>query len=505
MRFKRAVNCAIICFRVFKRARARRQRQVEEDVETKVEMLEGDRAKVVVTVDEATVAARIKKQYKQVANQYNIPGFRRGKAPRPVIDNALGKDYVRAVVTDELVNELYPLVIDDTGIYPVGDPDFDEENMELVQDGQDYVFDFEIGVNPTMELSSYDPVEIEMPPEKATEEQIDDEVDSLLEHYMEIVPAPANTKVKADKYVELKITATDDKGDAIESINEEALRYRIGSGLLPSTFDDELIGCKKGDAKQFTIDTPTETYAMTAACAGKTAKINFDVTVNTVLKETLPELTDAWVKDKIGVDTIEDLRKELADEIESTLGNALPRMKESRVLEKLAERLEGDVPENLVEEAETTLLQDFFNQLQRGGLSLDMYLQQQGITSEQFRDDVKQQATDMAKQDLALDAYAAHAGLAATDEDIREEFVASGSTDPDALMEDWRKNGQMYMVRQGILRQKAAKELVDSAIVTEEKPEGAKKGKHSKEAEEADEAKADAKDEAEAEAEKPAE
>ena len=135
-------------------------------METKVETLEGDRAKVTVTVDEATVAGRIKKQYKQVANQYNIPGFRRGKAPRPVIDAALGKDYVRAVVTDDLVNELYPLAVDESGIYPIGQPDFNEENMDLVKDGEAYVFDFEIGVKPTMELSSYDPVEIEMPPEK---------------------------------------------------------------------------------------------------------------------------------------------------------------------------------------------------------------------------------------------------------------------------------------------------------------------------------------------------
>ena len=96
-------------------------------METKVEVLEGDRAKVTVTIDEATIAKRIKSQYKKVANQYTIPGFRRGKAPRPVIDSALGKDYVRAVVTDEIVNESYPLAIDEAGIFPVGQPDFKEE------------------------------------------------------------------------------------------------------------------------------------------------------------------------------------------------------------------------------------------------------------------------------------------------------------------------------------------------------------------------------------------
>ena len=134
------------------------------------------------------------------------------------------------------------------------------------------------------------------------------------------------------------------------------------------------------------------------------------------------------------------------------------------------------------------VLQDFFNQLQRQGLTLDNYLQQQGITSAQFRDDMKQQAAEMSKQDLALDAYAAQAGIEATEEDIRKEFEDSGVADPESLMQQWRESGQMYMVRQGILRQKAAAELVENAVVTEEAPVEEKKaeGKHSKKEEPAE-------------------
>ena len=452
-------------------------------METKVELLEGNRAKVTVTIDEKTVTDRIKKKYKEVARQYTIPGFRKGKAPRPVIDSALGKDYVRAVVTDDVVNESYPFVIDEVGIYPIGKPDFAEENMDLVEDGKVYTFVFEVDVKPTPELSNYDPVEIEMPSEHATDEQIDAEIDALLEHYKEYVNAPANTKVKADKHVDLKITATDDNGENIDSITTESMQYGVGSGLFPETFDEQIIGMKKGETKQFTIAVPSEATAMTAPLMGKTSEINFDVEVLAVKKEKVPELTDEWVKEKIGVDTVEDLRKEVAEEIESSLSNTLPRVKENRVLEQLAARYEGDVPEGLVEENETTLLQDFFNQLQRAGVTLDMYLQQQGITSGQFTDDIKQQAADMAKQDLALDAWAAHAGIEATDKDLLDEFAKAGATEPESMMEEWRKNGQMHLLRQGILRQKAALALVEAAVVTEEKPEGKKAGKHSKDEE----------------------
>lgn len=454
-------------------------------METKVEALEDNRAKVAVTIDEKTIADRIKKQYKHVANQYTIPGFRRGKAPRPVIDNVLGKDYVRATVTDEVVNESYPLAIDEAGLFPVGQPDFDEESMDLVKDGESYTFVFEVDTKPTPELENYEPVAIEMPHEGATDEQVDKEVDALLDHYYEVVDAPANTKVKPDKFVNMKISATDDNGEDIKSITTDSFQYELGSGLYPQTFDDELIGMKKGETKQFSIDVPSEPFAMTATLAGKTSQINFDVEVLAVQKKKLPELTDEWVQQKIGVETVEELRDELRGEIESQQESVFPRLKESRVLTALADRLVGDVPESVVSEAESQLLQDFFNQLQRQGMTLDVYLQQQGITSDQFRDDVKQQAEDMAKQDLALDAYAAHAGMEATDADVRDEFEAAGSADPDQLMEEWRKNGQMYLVRQGILRQKAAKELVESAVVTEEvaekeEDEGKKTGKHAK-------------------------
>lgn len=450
-------------------------------METKVEALEGNRIKVTVTVEGATIAERMKKKYKEVANQYNIPGFRRGKAPRPVIDSALGKDYVRALVTDDVISETMPLAMDEGTFYPVGKPELDQD-ADLVEDKTDYSYSFEIETKPAGSLTSYDPVEIEMPAEDVDDEQIEEEIDALREHYVEIVDAPANTKVKEDKYVQMKVSATDDKGEEIASLKEDSIEYGIGSGVYPKEFDEQIIGLKKGDSKQFTIDTPAEATAATATVMGKTTTITFDVEIQAVKKKKLPELTDEWVMTKIGLDNVEALRNELREEIASQKQNIFPRLKESRALQALADRFEGEVPDGIVEDAEANLMQDFFNQLQRSGLTLDMYLQQAGITSSQFRDDIKEQARDMTKQDLAIDAWAANAGIEATEEEIRKEFEEAGTGDPEALMEDWRRNGQMHLIRQGIIRQKAAKEIVDNAIVTEEKPEAVeeKTGKHAK-------------------------
>ena len=164
-------------------------------METKVEALEGNRVKVTVTVEGATVADRMKKKYKEVANSYNIPGFRRGKAPRPVIDSALGKDYVRALVTDDIISETMPLAMDEGTFYPVGQPDLDKD-ADLAEDKADYSYSFEIETKPAGELTSYEPVEITMPSAEVDDEQIDEQNDMLREHYVEIVAAQANSKGK---------------------------------------------------------------------------------------------------------------------------------------------------------------------------------------------------------------------------------------------------------------------------------------------------------------------
>ena len=150
-------------------------------VETKVEALEDNRTKVTVTVDAADIDARIKKTYKDFANKYNFPGFRKGKAPRPIIDNALGAEAVRATVTDDVVNGTYPLAIDDCDLYPIAKPEFDE--TDLVEAGKPYTFSFTVTVKPEIEISSYEPVEIELPAEGTTDAEIDEQIDKVKANY----------------------------------------------------------------------------------------------------------------------------------------------------------------------------------------------------------------------------------------------------------------------------------------------------------------------------------
>lgn len=452
-------------------------------METKVEAMEDNRAKLTVTIDAKDVDACIKKTYKDFAGKYNFPGFRKGKAPRPVIDNMLGKEAVLASVTDELVNGAYPLAIDESGLYPVGQPKVVAD--ELVAAGADYVFTVEFDCAPEYELSNYEPVAIELPSEEVTEEEIDEQIDMFREQLSTLEDASGNCKVKADSIVDLAIKAVDEAGEDMTTLSSESRIYGMGLNMLPAEFDEKLVGLKKGQDVAFELDAAGNESIL---LRGLTGKINFEVKVNVVKKRVLPEVTEEWAKEN-NFESVEDLRNRVRDGIQNQKTANMPALKENACLAALAERLDAEVPEALAEQQEAQLLQNFFQQLQMQGLSFDVYLGSNNLTADQFKEDVKKQAADMAKQDLALDAWARNAGYVVTDEELSAEFAKSGAEDPKALEAEWRANGQLHMVRQGIMRARAVEELMENAVVTEAKPakkKTAKKAKAEKAAEDAE-------------------
>lgn len=451
-------------------------------VETKVEALQDNRVKVTVTLEAADIDARIKKTYKEYANKYQFPGFRKGKAPRPIIDNALGKDAVRAAVTDEAVNSSVPLAIDDNKLYPVNPrPEFPEA-PGLVEGGKDYEFSFTIEVKPEVELSNYDNVEVELPAETATEEDVDAQVENFREHFADMKDAPANTKVKVDSELNIAMKVTDDNDNVIESLTTEERPYMMGSGILPAEFDEKLLGLKKGQSAQFELEIGDKPAELLRVVADEHKKLNFDVEVKAVRKRVLPEVTDEWVKAKFNFETVADFRNNIAEGITAQKQAMAPGVKERACLNALAERVDIEPPAALVETARRNLAQELFQQLQASAMSFDAYLNMLGMNSETFKEDLEKQATDTAKQDLALDAWARHYGIEVTDEDVANEFAAAGVEDPKKLEAEWRQAGQLYMIREGVLRTKAVKDLMDKAKVSEAKPEAKDEKKSEKKA-----------------------
>lgn len=435
-------------------------------MKTNVEVLETGSVKLTVTVEAAEIDARIKETYQDFAKKYKFPGFRPGKAPRQVIDNALGKEAARAVVTDSVVNELYPLAVDESGIFPVAQPEFDQPD-DMVVEGQDFVFSATVAVKPEFELSDYGPVSIKVPFKEATDAEIDEQIEALGDYYFDYKNSPANTKVKADSTIELNMTAKNEKGEEIAELAAEERMYELGQGLFPAVFDEALVGMKKGEAKTVEVNVKENPCMLTAMLQDKAEVVTIEVEVKAVKKKVPVEFTDEWVKENLGVEDMAELRTRMGESIEQQKGEMIPRIMEGAALAELRERIEAELPEYLLEAAERDLLQGFFAQLQQQGMTFDGYLQAQNLTPEQFKEDIKLQAADSVKEELALDAWARNAGITVSEEELMAEFQNSGAEDPDALFAEWKAQGRLHVAREGIIRGKAVEAILEAAQVEE--------------------------------------
>lgn len=403
-----------------------------------------------VTIPAADVDAAIKKAYKDAANKYRFPGFRAGRAPRPVIDNMLGKEATLAQATNDILAANEPAVLNELDIVPLKEGDYKE--LDLVKDHEDYTYTVTFSLRQSVELNSYEPVEIEMPPAEVTEGEIDAQIEMLMGYHatFEEVDRP----VQNDDYV---TAAVKDIKGATRFAGENRM-FVVGSENFPTEVNEGLVGMKKDESKEISW-TPMGDNA---------EEVTIEVTINNVKERKLPELTDEFVKENFGFDTIAAMHDGVKEELEGDKTSKLPGLKENRAVAALSERLELEkVDEDYEQSVFSELGQTFLQNLSSRGMTLDVWLQASGLTSEAFIADLHRQANDVARESLALDALARHLEIEVSDEDVDKEFVDAGVEDVEASKAQFVADGRMPAVRDSIRRSKAVDWLVENAKVTE--------------------------------------
>lgn len=437
---------------------------------TTVECLEDSKVKLSVTIPAVEVDARIKETYREIASKNNFPGFRKGRAPRQIIDSTLGREGILAQTTDDIVNEAYPMAIDAEDLRPLGDPTM--EQSDIVEEGKDYTFVASVSVTPLLNLVSYEPVEIELVSDKASEAEIEEQVTALRDYYFsfkEVDDRPAEIGDFAT--VDLKVTF---EGKEVPSLTFTERPVELGAKIVPGEIEEQIVGMKLGESKEFDFVAPHDTLASVGGEKDDTA--HAEVTLKAVRVKEFDTIDDAWAKEKTGFEDLADLRVHIAESIEGQRKEMLPRLKDQECSYAIAKRLEGEAPKEMIAATQQQLLRDFFNTLQRQGMTYDAYLQSTDLTPVQFQDDIKKQALDMATQSLALDSLFVHREMELTDEDIDKEFEGAGVDDPKALRKEWEEAGRMSTIREAIRRSKASDWLIETAIVTTVDP--AEKAKH---------------------------
>ncbi len=404
-----------------------------------------------ITVDSKDVDRAIKKAYSEMAQKYNFQGFRKGKAPRPVIDSMVGKQYVMGVATENLLSEVEPLVIEELNIVPLGEVSYGE-NPTLVEQGKDYSVDAVITVRPECELENYDAPEINMPPAEVTDAELEEQLEALLDLQSTFEDAAKTHKVNDKDLTKVQIENIENA----EDIAGERMIYADMPGV-PAEIVDAIKGMKVGDSKEVEFNRPASDV-----------KAKIKITIEEIKTKKTPKLTEKLAKESFGFDSIDALRDALKIEIEKDKKNSLPSLKENRVIQAIEDRLKlEETPKEYLEQVNKEITQDFLNQLSYQGMTVDSFLAQQGITPQQLVADLQEQAHHHARQSLALDALAAKLKLEALEEDVINEFKNIGMPDVEARYEEFKKNGQLPAIRESIKRSKALQWLTDNAKVTE--------------------------------------
>lgn len=409
-------------------------------------------AKVVVAA--ADVDAAIKKTYSDIATNYRFQGFRKGRVPRPVIDGMIGRKNVLGETTNQLMQQVEPLLFDELDVVPISEPNYGEGELPTVAEGEDYVLDATITVRPDVTLSTYEAPTINMPPAEPTEAEIDEQIDVLQGYHTTYDEIEEDRAVEAADVVSINVENVE---NAERFAGENRMLDMAGTGM-PSAFDEQLVGLTKGETRDLE-------WTDGEGDAAVTHKVK--VTLNSIRKANTPELTDEFVKKSYGFDTIAELREAVSEELAQDKAYTLPNVKENRLVDAVAATLElEEIPEEYVNNVYTDLVQNFLTQLQNQGTTLDSYLQVRGITAEAFLDDLRQQAQERARQSLALDALADHLELKVEHEDLVKEFT-DANMDAESSIEEFRNDGRLPAVREAIRRSKALEWLVANCKINE--------------------------------------
>ncbi|QIZ10094.1 trigger factor [Priestia megaterium] len=380
----------------------------------KWEKLEGNRGVLTVEVSAEKVNEGLTAAFNKVVKQVNVPGFRKGKMPRPMFEKRFGVESLYQDALDILLPEAYGSAIDETGIEPIDRPDIDIEQMEK---GKELIFKATVQVKPEVTLGEYKGLEVEALDTNVTDEDVANELKTLQERQAELVVKEEGTIENGDTVV-LDFEGFVD-GEAFEGGKAENHSLEIGSGSFIPGFEEQLVGLATGESKDVEVTFPEEYHA--AELAGKPAV--FKVTIHEIKGKELPALDDEFAKDVDDeVETLEALKEKIKTRLENSKKHEAEHHLRDTVVEKAAANAEVEIPDVMVNSEVNRMLQEFEQRLQMQGMNLELYFQFSGQDENALREQMKEEAVIRVRTNLTLEAIAKAENLEVTDEEVDAEL-----------------------------------------------------------------------------------
>ena len=416
-----------------------------------VEKLEKSRVALEIEVGAEEFEAAVQKAYLKIRNKVSVPGFRPGKAPRKMVEKLYGADVFYADAVDEAFPEAYEQAIESEKLDTIGYPE-----VELVGDVTKEGFTFKaiVAVYPEVKLGKYKGVSVPKEEVKVTADDVKQRLNEMAERNARLVSIERKAEEGDTAVIDFEGFLDDAPFDGGKGENYE---LELGSGSFVPGFEDQVIGMKAGEEKDIDITFP-EDYQKDLA--GKA--VVFKVKCNEVKAKELPEIDDEFAKDVSEFDTLEELKDDIRKQIESDREQAVKVAYENALIEKVADTIECEIPEALIEAQCKRFLEEFKSRIMAQGIPYDQYVKMAGMDEKKFMEDGREPAIRQVKMDLAIAQIIEQEKLAATDEEIEEEYKKlSGYYGMDIEMV--KKYLGVNEVRTQVLNTKAIAVVVDNA------------------------------------------
>lgn len=418
-----------------------------------VERVENE-ANLKITAPAAEVNAGYKKAVQKIADQANIPGFRKGKAPRAIIEMHYGKEAVKQEAFEIVANKAYSEALDQEKLIPVSDPKVEESTFE---EGKDMELTIKVTLKPEPELGEYKGLHVEKKEVEVTDEQVDAQIKDMMGRDAKMVVAEEGAVIEKGDFAIIDFAGTVD-GEPFSGGEGKGYPLEVGSNSFIPGFEDQLVGLSKGDSTDVEVTFPEDYFVKDLA--GKEAI--FKVNIQDVKRKELPELNDEYVASKTDFKTVEELRANYKERIEA---NAKAEY-EHELIDLAVANAKFSVPEIMIEDKISQMVEEMKMSLESRKMSLDMYMQYTGLDMAKIRENQRPVAEENVKTDLVLDAIAKAEDIQVDMADVDAEIAAISAqhgASPEEVKKIIKGNGTMGLLLANILRRKAAHVVIDSA------------------------------------------
>lgn len=421
-----------------------------------VEKLEKNMAKLTIEVAPEELEKAIEGAYQKNKSKISVPGFRKGKVPRQMIERMYGKEVFYEDAVNALIPEAYEKAVDECEEEIVSSPKIEVEQVEA---GKPFIFTAEVALKPEVKLGKYKGVKVEKADTEVTDEEVDKEIDKERESNARNIDV-TDRAVKDGDIVTLDFEGFVD-GTAFEGGKGENYPLTIGSGTFIPGFEEQLVGAEIGKETEVNVTFPEDYQA--EDLKGKAAV--FKCTVKEIKEKELPTLDDEFASEVSEFETLAEYKADIRGRLEERKAKAAREAKEAAVIEEIIKDSDMEISEAMIETQQRQMIDEFAQRIQMQGLTLEQYFQFTGASYDQMIEQVKPQAEKRIQSRLVLEAVAAAEKIEATEEDYEEELKSMAEAyqmEVDKVKELLPEKS-VQQIKEDIAVKKAAEFVVDNA------------------------------------------